>query len=407
MSVFRSPMFKNESGNRARSEIFSVFIYSVQEKTKGTFLEARTMRSLDSLRFEVVIVAVAISILANGQIAKADFFFGIPTHLGSEVNGPENDGTPSISTDGLSLYFNSQRSGGYGHFDVWVVTRDTIDAPWGEPLNLGPGINTSSMDGCEHISADGLTLHFTSQGRPEGYGDWDIYVTTRASLSDPWGIPVNLGPVINTSARDGDACLSADGLMLFFDSTRSGGSGANDMYMAARVTTADPWGEPVNLGTTVNGSAVDACPNISADGLMLFFMSNREGGHGAFDIWVTTRATTEDDWGIPVNLGPGVNGEGFDGTPNISSDGSTLYFMSDRPGGLGKYDLWEVSINPIVDLNSDGIVDAADMSIMVDFWGTDEPSCDIGPMPWGDGIVDIEDLKVLAEHLFEEFPPAQ
>jgi hypothetical protein len=64
--------------------------------------------------------------------------------------------------------------------------------------------------------------------------------------------------------------------------------------------------------------------------------------------------------------------------------------------------MWKASIMPIVDFNGDGIVDSADMCIMVDYWGTDESLCDVGPMPWGDGIVDVEDLTVLAEHLFEE-----
>jgi len=87
--------------------------------------------------------------------------------------------------------------------------------------------------------------------------------------------------------------------------------------------------------------------------------------------------------------------------PQISSDGSTLYFSSDRPGGLGGNwgDIYQAPIIPIVDLNANGIIDAADMCIVVDYWGTDEPLCDIGPMPWGDGIIDIEDLKVLAEHI--------
>ena len=92
-------------------------------------------------------------------------------------------------------------------------------------------------------------------------------------------------------------------------------------------------------------------------------------------------------------------------TPFISADRSTLFFSSQRPGEYGNSDIWQVSIEPIVDLNDDGIVDSADMCIIVDNWGTDEPLCDIGPMPWGDGIVDVQDLIVLAEHLFEEFPP--
>jgi len=91
-----------------------------------------------------------------------------------------------------------------------------------------------------------------------------------------------------------------------------------------------------------------------------------------------------------------------------SADGSTLYFSSDRPGGHEGVDgLWQAPIIPIVDLNADGIVDSADMVIMIDNWVTDESLCDIGPMPWGDGVVDVEDLIVLAEHLFEEFPPLQ
>jgi hypothetical protein len=90
-----------------------------------------------------------------------------------------------------------------------------------------------------------------------------------------------------------------------------------------------------------------------------------------------------------------------------SPDGSTLFFRSNRKGGSGGHDIWQASIEPIVDLNADGIVDALDMCIIVDHWGTDEPLCDIGPMPWGDGIVDIQDLIVLAEHLFEEVPPVE
>jgi len=85
-----------------------------------------------------------------------------------------------------------------------------------------------------------------------------------------------------------------------------------------------------------------------------------------------------------------------------SADGSTLYFESERPGGLGGNDIWQAPILPIVDLNGDGIVDADDMCIMVDHWGTDEAICDIGPMPWGDGVVDVQDLVILAAHLFED-----
>ncbi len=108
-----------------------------------------------------------------------------------------------------------------------------------------------------------------------------------------------------------------------------------------------------------------------------------------------------------MNLGPLVNTEFAEDSPAISADGSVLYFSSTRPGGSGTYDLWQVSIEPVVDLNGDEIVDAVDMCLVVDNWGTGSPLCDVGPMPWGDGIVDVEDLVVVAEHLFEEFPPVE
>ena len=108
-----------------------------------------------------------------------------------------------------------------------------------------------------------------------------------------------------------------------------------------------------------------------------------------------------------MNLGSKVNSSVPDVGPSISDDGQTLFFMSMRSGGFGSFDAWQVSIEPVVDLNADGIVDAADMCIIVDHWGTGEPLCDIGPMPWGDGIVDVQDLVVLAEHLFEEVPPVE
>ncbi|GAG24989.1 unnamed protein product, partial [marine sediment metagenome] len=132
----------------------------------------------------------------------------------------------------------------------------------------------------------------------------------------------------------------------------------------------------------------------------LFCGSSRSGGVGGLDLWVATRPTASDPWGEPVNLGPTVNSSSLDDAASISADGSTVFFFSNRPGGVGSYDLWQVSIVPIVDFNGDGIVDSADICLMVDHWHTDEPFYDIGPTPFGDGIVDVQDLIVLAEHLF-------
>ncbi len=342
---------------------------------------------------------LSILVLALGlaaKVANADFTFGTPVNLGTTVNSSAADRMPSVSADSLSLYFSSYRPGGHGGDDIWVTRRATIDDDWGSPENLAPRINTPSNDSHPSISLDGLMLFFSSN-RPGGYGD-DIWVTTRSATSEPWSEPINLGPTVNSSSRDLGPCISADGLELFFHSNRSGGY--NDILVTTRTTTSDPWSEPVNLGPGFNGPVADGGPDISADGLMLFFRSYRQG---SYDIWFSKRATVNDDWDMPVHLGPPVNTSEADSMPNVSADGSILYFQSNRAGGLGGYDLWQVPIIPIVDFNGDGIVDSADMCIIVDYWGTDEPLCDIGPMPWGDGIVDVQDLIVLAEHLFEDY----
>ncbi|MFC1794658.1 hypothetical protein ACFL3Q_13840, partial [Planctomycetota bacterium] len=361
------------------------------------------MKWLNCAEIRLVLVGFVVAIVLGGGSANADFTFGTPVNLGPTINSPHSDIPGSFSSDGLEMYFDSNLSGGAMKDDIYVSTRATTDDAWGTPVKLGPPVNSSGSDICPIISTDGLSLYFTSHSRAGGYGVNDIWVATRATVSDPWGEPSNLGPTINTSTDDVASSMSFDGLVLYFYShIRPGGHGLWDIWVSTRPTTNDAWGEPVNLGPTVNSSYSDGSPCISANGLLLFFFSNRPGGFGDRDLYMTRRATIDDDWGIPVNLGPTINTSALDGFATILPDCSTLYFSSDRPGGVGDWDIWQAPINPIVDFNADGIVDSADMCTMVDHWGTDEPLCDIGPMPWGDGIVDVQDLIVLAEHLFEE-----
>jgi hypothetical protein len=343
-------------------------------------------------------------LFVGGRSAKADFTFGTPANLGPVINTSSDDAGPSMSTDGLELYLDGDRPGGQGGYDIWLTRRTTPNDPWGAPVNPGPPLNRSAHDFAPSISADGLELHFSSNRS----GAIDIWVATRATISDPWAEPVKIGPAVNSSSDDIGPSISADGLELYFASTRSGGLGRFDLWVTKRETIYDPWGEAVHLGPTVNSSVSDNSPCISPDGLLLFFESKRPGGYGNYDLWFTRRATKDDDWGAAENLGPTINSALREYIPCVSPDGRQLYFIVvNHPDGFGGYDIWQTSIDPIVDLNSDGIVDALDICIIVDYWGTDEPLCDIGPMPWGDGIVDVQDLIVLAEHLFEVVPPAQ
>ena len=158
------------------------------------------MKWFESYRIRLVLLGFLAAIVFSGGIANADFIFGEPTNMGPTVNSSAEDYDPSISADGLTLFIQSNRPGGYGSRDLWVTTRATKADAWGTPVNLGPTVNTAYEECCPDISADGLSLFFWS-GRPGGFGGRDLWVTARATTSDPWGPPVNLGPTVNTSSR--------------------------------------------------------------------------------------------------------------------------------------------------------------------------------------------------------------
>ena len=376
------------------------------------------MKWLNGYRMRLVVVGIVATVVLGGRSVNADFTFGEPVLFDEPVNSAGIEYFGCISADGLEVYIDKPVSGGITslNWDIYMSTRETINDPWSVPASVGPTIHRGYVGGYESLSSDGLELYFSSR-RPGGYGMQDIWVTRRAYRGAAWGAPENIGPPINTSDSDWIPWITPDGLELYFSSDRPGGYGMHDIWVAIRSTTNDEWQEPVNLGPVVNTVISDCYPCLSPDGLVLFFSDYdniscgfRPGGHGCSDMWMTRRKSIADPWEEPVNLGSDINTSSYDSTPRLSPDGSILYFTSSRPETVAIYqntDIYQAPIIPIVDLNSDGIVDAEDMCIMVHHWGEDYSLCDIGPMPWGDGIVDVQDLIVLAEHLFEEIPPAQ
>jgi hypothetical protein len=361
---------------------------------KTLFKESKMKKAISF----ILIIAIAITT----SVAKADFTFGKPINLDPPINSPSLEASPFITSDGLELYFCSDREGGIGGMDLWMVSRPTIDDQWGSLVNLGEPINSSDREYGPYLSTDGLTFYFASD-RPGTLGDLDLWVTTRTTVNDPWAEAVNLGPLINSSENDSGPSLTPDGLSLFFYSRKPGGFGGIDIWVTTRATVNDPWAEAVNLGPTINTSVLDYWPSILDNGLTLILTSRRPGGYGNRDIWLATRETIEDEWGTPINVGLTVNSSVDEACPNISNDDLTLYFASNNLAGQGSYDIWQASVIPIVDLNNDRVVDSADMCMIVDHWGEDYSLCDIGPSPRGDGIVDVQDLIVLAEHLFEDY----
>jgi len=175
--------------------------------------------------------------------------------LGPQVNSSARDTGACISPDGREIYFTSDRPGGSGDSDIHVATRATKNDPWEPAVNMGPRINSPAYDRPVGLSPDGLELFIVSN-RPGGYGDADIYVAKRATPTDPWGNPVNLGPLVNTAYDDAPSPVP-DGLTLLIASPRPGGYGARDLWMSRRASRTDPWQPAVNLGPTFNTSEED------------------------------------------------------------------------------------------------------------------------------------------------------
>ena len=362
----------------------------------------------------VVMSLLGLCLLPDPQVpaARADFVLGQRVDLGPTVNSPQNDNWPIISPDGLELYFASNRPGGYGADDIWMSQRASANDPWGPPVNLGPGINSAGYDRASSISSDGLTLYLYAQ--TTGYLP-DLYTATRPTKDAPWEPRVNMGLVLNGPGGGSDGrwgsdyigIISPDDLELFYSSWRAGTIGMCDIFVSTRATPLDPWGPPVNLGPMVNTSGRDFPMGISSDGLTLFIHADsRLGGFGGWDMWMTRRPYKGAAWSEPVNLGPSFNTSRPElGGVTVTPDGqwwAYVYEAQENGEPLGGDDLWLAPILPIVDFNGDGQVDGKDVLCMVAHWGTDDPVCDIGPFAWGDGTVDLQDLVVLANYLGKE-----
>ncbi len=340
--------------------------------------------------------------------ARADFAFGEPVSIQSDFPflNPATDWIFCFSADELEAYLciSADRPGGYGQCDIWVSKRSSVEDKWGAPENLGPLVNSEGWDQYPILSADGLELYFSSD-RPGGYGDFDLYVARRATRTSPWEAATNLGPKVNSAYVDAVASASPDGLELYILSDRPGGYGGGDFYVSRRATRNDPWGDPVNVGPVVNSPGGELAASFSPDGLLMFFGSDRPGEFSDFDGYVTRRASPSAPWQPAVNLGPIVNKDFFN-WPSISADGSTLYILYE-PNDWSTMRTYEAPILPIVDFNADKKVDLVDLVMLINDWGKSKSPCDIGPYAWGDGKVDIEDLKVFMTYYEKAHPPKQ
>lgn len=202
-----------------------------------------------------------------------------------------------------------------------------------EPINMGFYINSANRDYFPALTADGQTIIFTRVVQ----GNEDFYISTKKD--NEWQKAQPLSNRINTpNYNEGAQSISPDGKYLFFTGcNRPDGMGRCDIYVSRKE--GNDWGKAINLGKVINSEYWESQPSISPDGSTLYFVSNRPGGVGGYDIW-KSMLTNEGDWTTPENLGPNVNTPYDENTPFMHADGKTLYFSSDGWPGFGNKDIF-------------------------------------------------------------------
>ncbi len=274
-----------------------------------------------------------------------------PQNMGNKINSDFDDYHPAITVDDNFFIYtsrvpNPQARG--NQEDLFFNTKNN-DGSWKERKPLGRPINTPDNEGAQSITADGNKMIFTICNAPGGYGSCDIYITEKQNSF--WKTPKNIGPVINTSKWESQPSLSADGRTLYFASNRPGGYGNKDIWMSTQNELGE-WTPPVNLGAMVNTKMEDETPFIHADGVTLYFSSDGHPGMGKKDIYKTNKLSGN-AWSQPQNLGYPINTHNKDSYIIVNAKGDKAYFSSNRYGARsGSMDIYEFDMPTSIRPNS-------------------------------------------------------
>jgi len=265
-------------------------------------------------------------------------------NLGSAINSPAPEYAPLISTDESLLILTARRESNVGGlkdetdnfpFEDIYYSRN-VGGEWSPVKNLGEDVNTSGHDAGSGLSPDGKTL-FVFRGDVKGGGD--IY---RSDFKNSeWSKPKPLYKTVNTDAHESAAAVSFDGQSLYFVSEKEGGFGGKDIYVSQWDTDKERWGEARNLGPVVNSAYDEDGVYIHPDGKTLYFSSEGHNSIGGNDIFYSEFENNR--WKTPVNMGIPVNTPDDDVFFSVAADGRTAYYSSDREEGYGEKDIYRLT----------------------------------------------------------------
>lgn len=269
-----------------------------------------------------------------------------PKNLGPNVNSKFEEYLPALTADEQTLVITVKMPRDTFKMD-WnsaaedFFTSKKVNGIWQKRNNLGAPINTPANEGAQCISPDGQFLFYTLCNSPGGMGRCDIYFSIKEG--NHWGIPKNVGPPVNSKYWDSQPSLSSDGNTLYFVSNRPGGKGEKDIW-ASTLNKEGYWGNPINLGDSINTAESDMSPFIHPDNQTLYFASEGHPGMGKHDIFYA-RMKKDGSFGKPVNIGYPINTTGDEFSLIVNSKGNQAYYSSsDRNDGYGKLDLYSFDL---------------------------------------------------------------
>lgn len=284
----------------------------------------------------------------NGKLLIGQKVIADIKNIGLPINTAELEGVPVISADESVIIFTyagrkstggllndalkPDLQGGSYHEDIFISTR-TNDSVWSEPAGIA-ALNTKGNDAAVALSPDGQTLFSFISNNDAG----DLFMSSLNGME--WTKPVRLNKNINTSEWEGSCSISSDGRFLYFASERPGGLGGRDLYVSEKIN--GDWGPAVNLGPGINTEYNEDAPFIHPDGITLFFSSEGHKSIGGYDIMYSIKQ--DNHWIEPLSMGIPLNTTEDDRFYVINAKGDRGYFSSNRggAGGKGSQDIYSV-----------------------------------------------------------------
>jgi outer membrane protein OmpA-like peptidoglycan-associated protein len=338
----------------------STTVASVRKAVTEDQITIMRLRSILSALFVLLLIASRAPAQTSSDAGKTSAFgklvvknlgpcvHGSSLCLPNEFNGRYNDFAPTITADGATMFFVSDRPGGLGLEDFWKATNPlSDDTTWSVPKDEVK-INSAFADGAASIAADGQTIYFATNRNTTVNGDVNIWQATLDG--ENWTNVKEVGPPINTTAWESQPSISPDQKKLFFASNRAGKVGGEskenvDIFVSHQLPDGR-WSEPVNLGTKINTGKYDGSPFMAADGTTLYFASAGHGGFGGLDFFQSEwKGPSDTDWTEPEHLPAPINSPANEMFLTVPASGNSLFFSSDRDGGSGRYDIW-IALHP-------------------------------------------------------------